>query len=140
MSKFEGNAVTWFEIPTADIQRATRFYETLLAAEMLPFPGDEPCQMFPVGKNAVGGCLVQRLQQKPGGGGTMVYLNVDGKLDDWTDAAWAEIDKRGTAAYFNSNSKPYDVTGAVAIAGTLLFLALLFFVMTMVRLGGHVAD
>ena len=82
MSKFEGNAVTWFEIPTADIQRATRFYETLLAAEMLPFPGDEPCQMFPVGKNAVGGCLVQRLQQKPGGGGTMVYLNVDGKLDD----------------------------------------------------------
>jgi hypothetical protein len=27
-----------------------------------------------------------------------------------------------------------------AIAGTLLFLAVLFFVMTMVRLGGHVAD
>jgi hypothetical protein len=27
-----------------------------------------------------------------------------------------------------------------AIAGTLLFLVVLFFVMTMVRLGGHVAD
>jgi len=27
-----------------------------------------------------------------------------------------------------------------AIAGSLLFLAVLFFLMTMVRLGGHVAD
>ena len=82
MSKFEGNAITWFEIPTADIQRATRFYETLLAAEMLPFPGEEPCHMFPSGEGAVGGCLVQRLQQKPGATGTIVYLNVDGRLDD----------------------------------------------------------
>jgi predicted enzyme related to lactoylglutathione lyase len=82
MSKFEGNAVTWFEIPTADIDRATKFYETLLAANMIPFPGDEPCQMFPSGEGAVGGCLIQRLQQKPGAGGTMVFLNVDGKIDD----------------------------------------------------------
>jgi predicted enzyme related to lactoylglutathione lyase len=82
MSKFEGNAITWFEIPTIDIERATKFYETLLAAEMLPFPGGEPCHMFPSGEGCVGGCLIQRLQQKPGSGGTMVYLNVDGKLDD----------------------------------------------------------
>src|SRR6202046_93776 len=82
MSKFEGNAITWFEIPTADIDRATKFYETLLAAKMLPFPGDEPCIMFPSGESSVGGCLIQRLQQKPAAAGTMVYLNVDGKLDD----------------------------------------------------------
>jgi predicted enzyme related to lactoylglutathione lyase len=82
MSKFEGNAITWFEIPTVDIERATKFYETLLAAEMLPFPGAEPCNMFPSGEGRVGGCLIQRLQQKPAAGGTMVYLNVDGKLDD----------------------------------------------------------
>jgi predicted enzyme related to lactoylglutathione lyase len=82
MSKFEGNAITWFEIPTADIDRATKFYETLLAAKMLPFPGPEPCTMFPSGEGAVGGCLIQRLQQQPCAGGTMVYLNVDGKLDD----------------------------------------------------------
>jgi len=82
MSKFEGNAVTWFEIPTADIDRATKFYETLLAAKMLPFPGDEPYVIFPAGESAVSGALIQRLHQKPGAGGTMVYLNVDGKLDD----------------------------------------------------------
>ena len=82
MSKFEGNAITWFEIPTADIDRATKFYETLLAAQMLPFPGDEPYVIFPAGENAVSGALIQRLHQKPGAGGTMVYLNVDGRLDD----------------------------------------------------------
>ena len=48
---------------------------------------------------------------------------VDGKLDDWSTAAWADIDKRGTGAYFNSNSKPYDVTGAVCISGRNLYAA-----------------
>ena len=52
MSKFEGNAVTWFEIPTADIDRATKFYETLLAANMIPYPGDEPYAIFPAGESA----------------------------------------------------------------------------------------
>ncbi len=82
MSKFEGNAVTWFEIPTVDIERATKFYETLLAAKMLPFPGPEACQMFPSGDGSVGGALIQRLQHQPASAGTMVYLNVDGQVDD----------------------------------------------------------
>ena len=48
---------------------------------------------------------------------------VDGKLDDWMDATWVDIDKSGVAANFNSNSKPYDVTGALAIAGDRLYAA-----------------
>ena len=48
---------------------------------------------------------------------------VDGKLDDWTNADWAVIDRRGTAANFNSDSKPYDITAAVAISGDRLFAA-----------------
>ncbi len=48
---------------------------------------------------------------------------VDGKLDDWSGAAWVDIDKSGVAANFNSNSKPYDVTAAVSIAGDRLFAA-----------------
>ena len=40
------------------------------------------------------------------------------KLDDaGAGVDWAIIDRRGTAANFNSDSKPYDVTGAVMIAG-----------------------
>lgn len=48
---------------------------------------------------------------------------VDGKMDDWASAAWADIDKRGVKAYFNANSKPYDITGALTVAGERLYLA-----------------
>jgi hypothetical protein len=46
---------------------------------------------------------------------------VDGKADDWKSARWVDIDKSGVAAYFNSNSKPHDVTAAVAVSGGKLY-------------------
>jgi len=48
---------------------------------------------------------------------------VDGLMDDWAGAEWVDIDKSGVAAFFDSNSKPYDVRGAVAVAGDRLFAA-----------------
>ena len=48
---------------------------------------------------------------------------VDGKLDDWEGAQWASIDKRGVRAWFDSNSKPYEVAAAVALAGDRLYAA-----------------
>lgn len=48
---------------------------------------------------------------------------VDGKVDDWPATNWVDIDKRGVRAYFNSDSKPYDVTGTVAVAGGRLYAA-----------------
>ena len=68
-------------------------------------------------------------RQKVEGGGTLqVALSaatptVDGKLDDWANAKWVDIDKSGVAAFFNSNSKPYDVTGALTISGDRLYAA-----------------
>ena len=82
MSKFAANAVTWFEIPTTDFGRATTFYESILDTKLRPYPGPEPCNMFPIGDGGVGGCIVHRAQQKPATDGTLVYLNVDGKLDE----------------------------------------------------------
>jgi predicted enzyme related to lactoylglutathione lyase len=81
MSKFENNAVTWFEIPVADFQRATRFYETVLDASLIPYPGGAPCSIFPLKEGGVSGCIVQRSQHNPSTDGTVVYLNADGKLD-----------------------------------------------------------
>ncbi len=49
---------------------------------------------------------------------------VDGALADWQGVEWVTVDKRGVAAYFNSNSKPYDVSGAVAISGNRLYVAI----------------
>jgi hypothetical protein len=48
---------------------------------------------------------------------------VDGKLDDWADAEWIDIDKRGTRAYFNSDRRPYDVTAAARVSGDRLIVA-----------------
>ena len=47
-------------------------------------------------------------------------------MANWTigpDSEWADIDKSGVKAYFNSTSKPYDVTGAVKISGDTLYAA-----------------
>ncbi|AEU34576.1 VOC family protein [Granulicella mallensis] len=81
MSKFEGNAVTWFEIPATDMQRAVHFYETLLDKKLCAFPSAVPYFMFPAEQGAVAGALIHSPLQKPTADGTMVYLNVDGQLD-----------------------------------------------------------
>lgn len=81
MSKFNGNAITWFEIPVNDVQRAVSFYETVLDMTLTQFPGEEACFMFPAEPGSVAGALIQRANAKPASDGTTVYLNVDGKLD-----------------------------------------------------------
>ncbi len=67
-------------------------------------------------------------QQNQGTGVLEVALRttpvvVDGKFDDWGGAEWVDIDKSGVKANFNANTKPYDVTGAVAISGDRLYAA-----------------
>jgi len=68
-----------------------------------------------------------RRQQQRGSGVLAVPIRnsapqVDGQLDDWPAATdWAFIDRRGTKANFNSNSRPYAVSAAVALTGTHLF-------------------
>jgi hypothetical protein len=46
---------------------------------------------------------------------------VDGKADDWAGAEWVDVDKSGVPAYFNSDSKPHDVTAAVCVANGRLY-------------------
>lgn len=47
----------------------------------------------------------------------------DGELGDWAGAEWAPIDQRGVKAWFNSNSKPYDVAAAAAVSADRLYVA-----------------
>ena len=69
-----------------------------------------------------------RRQQAQGRGVLTVTLRsnpptVDGRFDDWAGAAWVDIDKSGVPAYFDSNSKPHDVTASVCVAGDRLYAA-----------------
>lgn len=76
------NAINWFEIPCADLDRATNFYETLLGTKMHRETMGDPMAIFASDAKGTGGTLVKRTFQKPGANGPMVYLNCDGDLDD----------------------------------------------------------
>ena len=62
------------------------------------------------------------------GSGTLTAVSdakptVDGNLSDWAKANWVDIDKSGVKAYFNANTKPYDITGSIATSGDRLYAA-----------------
>ncbi len=74
------NAISWFEIPTTDIDRAQKFYETIFGINMMPM--DMPnmkMRMFPLDDpmNGVGGTLVDSGSfHKPSSThGPLIYLN-----------------------------------------------------------------
>lgn len=48
---------------------------------------------------------------------------VDGKLDEWDETSFVSIENRGAKAYFNADSKPYDIRGALRSDGKTLFAA-----------------
>ncbi len=77
------NALNWFELFVGDFDRAKKFYETILQLKLVE--GEmEGCKMamFPADENdGVGGAITKMECGKPGAGGTIVYLNVEGDLD-----------------------------------------------------------
>lgn len=71
------NAINWFEIPVTDFARAKKFYETILAAEIMemPFPNSKYGMLPSDMQNGVGGGLAQGEGFEPSDKGTVVYLN-----------------------------------------------------------------
>ena len=73
------NPVNWFEIPAADLERAQRFYETVLGIEMRRHDmGDLKMAWFPMVQDGDGatGTLVQNENYTPSHAGSMVYFSV----------------------------------------------------------------
>ena len=73
----------WFEIPANDFDRAVTFYETLFGGEFRreAIAGIR-LAVFPYQQPGVGGAVVAGSVAEPGGSGTIVYLNCDGRLDE----------------------------------------------------------
>jgi len=73
------HAISWFEIPTVDIDRAVKFYEAIFDVKLIPF--DTPqilMRMFPIESPMnIGGALVYNKDfYKPSdAAGILVYLN-----------------------------------------------------------------
>lgn len=73
------NAVTWFDLPVTDMNRAKAFYESVLQIKLSGFDaGEVKVASFPTKNDANGaaGNLIQNPNSKPSGQGTVVYFEV----------------------------------------------------------------
>lgn len=69
-----GNLINWFEIPVINIERAGRFYKTVLQLRMEPVSMDEcECRFFQA--EGVSGALMQGKDYTPSDKGVMIYFN-----------------------------------------------------------------
>jgi predicted enzyme related to lactoylglutathione lyase len=82
------NVVTWFEIPTVNLDRAVKFYETVLGlrAKVETFNGVQHA-MFLGDKEGASGALIFDPRRKPSTEGTVVYLNANKDIDGALDRA-----------------------------------------------------
>ena len=84
------NAISWFEIPTTDIYRAQKFYETIFSISMMPM--DLPnikMRMFPLDDmmTQVGGALVDSggFHKASATDGPLIYLNANPDVQNILD-------------------------------------------------------
>ncbi|WBU59187.1 VOC family protein [Paracoccus albus] len=76
------NAVGWFDIFVDDLDRAARFYQTVLDCKLEPLPdpgGESQMLSFPADMSVygAGGALSKSSRASPGVGGTIVYFSAD---------------------------------------------------------------
>lgn len=76
------NAISWFEIPVADLDRAQKFYETIFGIKMIPMEMDHfKMRMFPIDNpmEGIGGALVQVIDfyKISATDGVLIYLNAN---------------------------------------------------------------
>jgi predicted enzyme related to lactoylglutathione lyase len=76
------HAISWFEIPATDLDRATKFYEALFDVQLIPM--DMPnikMRMFPLADmmNNVGGAIVDSggFHKPSSSDGVLIYLNAN---------------------------------------------------------------
>lgn len=68
--------INWFEIPTNDLNRAAKFYSTILNKDLKVETFCEmPMAVFSHDKQNVNGCLIQSKQFSPSDKGVKIYLN-----------------------------------------------------------------
>lgn len=74
------NAISWFEIPTADFQRAIKFYNTILGSSMVGVAAEAIMMATFPAESGIGGALVYHENYVPSFNGTTVYLSVEGDI------------------------------------------------------------
>ncbi|MCA9144840.1 MAG: VOC family protein [Planctomycetaceae bacterium] len=85
------NRAVWFDVPVADLDRATNFYAKVLAigVSQEDFNGFKFSVLHHEDGN--GGCLVPHADQITSTGGILLYLNANGRIRD----AVAQVKEHG---------------------------------------------
>jgi predicted enzyme related to lactoylglutathione lyase len=100
------SAVTWFEIPSSDLDRATRFYEDVLGIQLKPdVMGPFRMSIFQVDKGQPSGCVMQAEGYRPNAEGTTVYLN----LRDDLAKPLAKVEKAGGKVLVGKTALPENM-------------------------------
>lgn len=78
------DAISWFEIPVADFDRARKFYGEIYGKELhtMDMPGLKMALIPMESREGVGGALVYGESYEPSAKGSMVYLNAGNDLND----------------------------------------------------------
>jgi predicted enzyme related to lactoylglutathione lyase len=83
------NAINWFEIPAADIERAKKFYEIIFDFEMprLDIGDGLKMALFPALSGTVGGTIIQNSERYVPSEtqGPLLYLNANPDLQEVLD-------------------------------------------------------
>lgn len=84
------NAISWFEIPATDLDRATKFYETIFGITLIPMDMENiKMRMFPLQDmmTDVGGALVDSggFHKPSTTDGPLIYLNGNPDLQNVLD-------------------------------------------------------
>lgn len=93
MQHAQHNAINWFEIPVRNMDRAQKFYETVLGQALRrEAMGPQTLAVFDSAQAGVGGCLLAGAEvPAPSATGSLVYLNAKPSLD----AALARVEAAG---------------------------------------------
>lgn len=76
------NQFVWVDLGVKDLDRAVQFYQQVLASKLTIETFEQfRFAVFPHQGNGVGGCLVPKADFKPLGDSTLIYLNVDGRIN-----------------------------------------------------------
>ena len=84
------NAISWFEIPAIDLDRAQKFYETIFNIQMIPLATPNlQMRMFPIEDmmSGIGGalCKAEGFYKPSATDGPLVYLNANPDVQNVLD-------------------------------------------------------
>jgi len=93
MSDFNSqkNRAVWFDIPVADLDRASNFYSKVLAIEVTKETFNDFDFSLLDHEDGNGGCLIPGPEEISSTGGILLYLNVNGRIRD----AASQVTKHG---------------------------------------------